>query len=477
MSPLLPVNDGAESEFGTASFNAVDSVPLSITTENRDASRRWTGDGAVLAADLLALAAAVPVSGFPVAVAAGCAGLTTAIFAGLGLYRSRIARSFLDDLPRLIVGVSTGIAFTFLLAGLVQGGQAPAFPFAQAFAASAVAVLAGRAVAYAVLRSIRQRQGRRTLIVGTGMIADRIGRILLEHSEYGMNPVGFACTSPMPTATPIPVLGSTRELAAIVCEHRIQDVIVAFSDEPESELIELLQTFGPAGSARIFVVPRLFEVHPRAAGADEIQGVPLVRIRQAAYGGLTWKLKRLLDVCAAATALLLLSPVLAACALAVRLECGPGVVFRQERTGMGGRRFTILKFRSLIPTSAAEADTRWNVANEARIGRVGRFLRSTSLDELPQLVNILRGDMSLVGPRPERPYFVEQFQACYDRYADRHRVPIGLTGWAQVHGLRGDTSIADRVWLDNHYIENWSLWLDLKIILRTVSTVVRRAGR
>jgi lipopolysaccharide/colanic/teichoic acid biosynthesis glycosyltransferase len=165
--------------------------------------------------------------------------------------------------------------------------------------------------------------------------------------------------------------------------------------------------------------------------------------------------------------------VLALCALAVRIESRRhGVLFRQERISRDGLPFTILKFRSLTPATALESQMKWNINTDARLGRIGKLLRFSSLDELPQLLNVLRGDMSLVGPRPERPYFVEQFERAYSGYGDRHRVPAGITGWAQIHGLRGDTSIEDRVRYDNHYIEHWSLGLDLKIILRTVGSML-----
>jgi lipopolysaccharide/colanic/teichoic acid biosynthesis glycosyltransferase len=150
------------------------------------------------------------------------------------------------------------------------------------------------------------------------------------------------------------------------------------------------------------------------------------------------------------------------------------VIFRQERVTRDGSRFDILKFRSLTPSTDLESAARWNVTDDSRIGPVGRLIRSTSLDELPQLVNVLRGEMSLVGPRPERPYFVETFGARHRGYTQRLRVPAGLTGWAQIHGLRGDTSIDDRASYDNYYIENWSLGLDVAIMLRTVATLIPR---
>jgi lipopolysaccharide/colanic/teichoic acid biosynthesis glycosyltransferase len=162
--------------------------------------------------------------------------------------------------------------------------------------------------------------------------------------------------------------------------------------------------------------------------------------------------------------------------LAVRLALGPGVLFRQERVGLDGRPFDLLKFRSLRPATSLESATTWSIALDDRLGSVGRFLRKTSLDELPQLWNVLRGQMSIVGPRPERPHFVEQFTEQFPAYLARHRVPSGLTGMSQVHGLRGDTSIEDRARLDNFYIEHWSLWADIKLMLRTAEAVVRGSG-
>jgi lipopolysaccharide/colanic/teichoic acid biosynthesis glycosyltransferase len=152
------------------------------------------------------------------------------------------------------------------------------------------------------------------------------------------------------------------------------------------------------------------------------------------------------------------------------------VLFRQERVGLDGRPFQVLKFRSLRPVDDSESETLWNIQHDDRLGPVGKFIRKTSLDELPQLFNILRGEMSVVGPRPERPFFVTEFSKAMPRYLARHRVPAGLTGWSQVHGLRGDTSIEERARFDNYYVEHWSLWLDIKVVLRTVASVIRGSG-
>ncbi|MDN5861271.1 MAG: sugar transferase [Pseudonocardia sp.] len=181
--------------------------------------------------------------------------------------------------------------------------------------------------------------------------------------------------------------------------------------------------------------------------------------------------KRTIDVAGALIGLLLVLPILLVAAIAVRIEGGPGVIFRQTRVGQHGRHFTLYKLRSLKP-EAGEGDVRWNIDHDARLGRVGRFIRATAIDELPQLVNVLVGDMSLVGPRPERPHFVDQFCTTIPGYAARHRVPVGLTGLAVVKGLRGDTSIADRAAVDNTYADGWSVGLDLLIIARTARYLV-----
>ncbi|MEW1864538.1 sugar transferase [Streptomyces sp. NPDC088194] len=194
------------------------------------------------------------------------------------------------------------------------------------------------------------------------------------------------------------------------------------------------------------------------------------RTRQRPYG------KRALDIVLAGLALTAAAPILAGCALAVRLADGPGVLFRQERIGLGGRPFTVLKFRTLRPADDHEAATLWSVAHDSRTSTVGRLLRRTSLDELPQLWNVLRGDMSMVGPRPERPFYVQKFSAELPGYQDRHRMPAGITGLAQVNGLRGDTSIPDRARFDNHYIESWSLWQDVAILVRTATSLFRFGG-
>jgi exopolysaccharide biosynthesis polyprenyl glycosylphosphotransferase len=404
--------------------------------------------------------------------------LSVTVFGWRGLYRSRLSISVLDHLPVLF------------LAPLVAGSLAVTHDFVRpdaglhyqsTFSAgllASIAVIMARALAYDFIRRQRARGvvAHSTLILGAGRVGKNLAETLLQRPQFGLRPVGFWDPAPFLNETELglPVLND-RSLAVTIAESGANVVLIAFGRSAESDMVDIVRTCDRM-NCEIFVVPRLFELAQRSAGMDEVWGTPLMRLRRPAFRSKTWHLKRLIDVVVSGALLLPLAPVLGLCALAVRLEGGSGVIFRQQRVGLDGRVFELLKFRSMRPESPQESATRWNVATDERIGPVGRMLRRTSLDELPQLLNVLRGDMTLVGPRPERPYFVHQFTGQHPRYVARHRVPAGLTGWAQIHGLRGDTSMAERIRFDNYYIENWSLWLDIKILARTVTAVLRREG-
>jgi exopolysaccharide biosynthesis polyprenyl glycosylphosphotransferase len=396
-----------------------------------------------------------------------------------GLYRSRLSLSLLDDLPYIGAAV-----FVCLVTELAVGDVAPELLRERSptreMAVLLLLLLVWRGLAYVAVRRARcgGRVRHTALMLGGGQVAIQLTNTLLARREYGLDVVGFIDPHPrfdLPGDPPAPVLGGYADLADLIEDFAVRVVIVAFGTMRESDLVGVLRTCDRL-SCEIFFVPRLFELHATTRDMDEVWGLPLVRVRRAPFRSYRWTAKRFVDVLFAGAALLLLSPLLAVCALAVRLETGPGFLFRQERVGLDGRPFDLLKFRSLKPVTETESATRWNIAHDNRLGRVGRFLRRTSLDELPQLWNIVRGQMSLVGPRPERPHFVDEFNAYVPRYTSRHRVPSGLTGWAQIHGLRGDTSIQDRASFDNYYIENWSLWSDFKIMVRTIGQVLRRGG-
>ena len=411
------------------------------------------------------------------------ASLLLVLYAGGHLYRSRLSLSLLDDLPRLTGRWLAAVGLTILAqAGLSRvrwGDQFVHWRLVWPALIALALIVVLRASAYALVRHQRRRRrvAHRALVIGAGTVGGEVAGILTEHPEYGLQPVGFLDDDPWLSGEQLllPVLGGTDDLMGVLTRYDVGNVVVAFASMRESELVDIIRTCDRM-DCEIFLVPRLFELHHVSDDMDEVWGLPLVRLRRAARRSRGWHVKRVFDVALAGAALLALAPVFAVVAALVRREGGPGVLFRQERVSVDGRRFELLKFRSLRPVDETESATNWNIAHDDRLGPVGRFLRKTSIDELPQLINILRGEMSLVGPRPERPHFVHQFTEAHPGYVARHRVPSGLTGWEQVHGLRGDTSIADRAKFDNYYIENWSLWLDIKIILRTVGSVLRGTG-
>jgi lipopolysaccharide/colanic/teichoic acid biosynthesis glycosyltransferase len=275
----------------------------------------------------------------------------------------------------------------------------------------------------------------------------------------------------------LPVLTTDQQTRRAVIQNGVQTVLVvgATTRLEKAPLLRDLAAYGCVLWELDADAPS-YTMDGRGRGAGHLAGFSRRLLWPGGgrrRGGLG---KRTLDVVLAGSLLLLVCPVLLVCAVALRVVEGPGVVFRQERIGKDGRPFTLLKFRTHRPASAHEAATRWSVANEHEMSRFCQFLRRTSLDELLQLWNVCRGDMSLVGPRPERPFFVAQFSQAYPCYAERHRMPTGITGLAQIHGLRGDTSIEDRCRFDNAYIDNWSLWQDICILLRTAAALVRPTG-
>lgn len=398
------------------------------------------------------------------------------------LYQRRLALSVLDDILHL---ATRGLVALLLTLALAASLSAPV-PFVGVIAGLGAAtviyvgtVACGRAILYEAARRARRGGPRPAVILGGGKVADSIATRLTDRPEYGLRAAGYVDAAPLfgHDRPRVPMLGGIDDLDEAIVEHNAYDVIIAFGSFREHQVLSVIETCRRLG-CDVFCVPRFFELQGVRDGrhAENLWGLPLIRLPRRPRVSPAWRIKRLIDIAGAAVGFVLAAPLLAACALAVRIETGPGVLFRQNRVGLDGRSFTVLKFRTLKPVDDDESATRWSIAHDDRLGPVGRLLRQTSLDELPQLWNILRGDMSIVGPRPERPHFVAEFTQAFPGYGSRHRVPAGLTGLAQVNGLRGDTSIEERARFDNFYIENWSLWGDIKIILQTILAPLRRTG-
>jgi exopolysaccharide biosynthesis polyprenyl glycosylphosphotransferase len=432
----------------------------------------WLVALVVPVADALALLAVLAVAGRLDIVGAVAGVALLVLLNSARSPRTRLNPRVGDDLPGLLGRMAVGLVLA-TMAVLAFGDRDQAFELLTRVApAAALLVPVGRAVAYALIRRARARRQvvEPTLVVGAGQIGAQLAKTLAEHPEYGLAPVGFLDDHDR-DGLAMPVLGDVDALVPVIQRNRITRVVVAYGGLREPKLISMLRACDRL-PIEFYVVPRFFELGVAPGEAtDDVWGIPLVWLRRPALRGAARNAKRLADVLLAGVALVLAEPLLAACAAAVRLSSPGPVLLRQRRLGQDGQPFEVLKFRTMLPNP--DSDTTWSVAHDQRQTGVGRVLRRTGLDELPQLLNVLRGDMSIVGPRPERPHFVRRFVLEVPRYDHRHRMPSGITGWAQVHGLRGDTPIPDRVRFDNHYIEHWSLWRDLVIIVRTVGQVVR----
>ena len=394
------------------------------------------------------------------------------------LYRPRLRVTWLDDLPRSLASWAFAAGAAVMVAVPLRVPQHQVSNFLRAVLVAAVVGELVRLACMALVRIARRRFGigERTLIMGAGKVGQALAETMLAHPELGLKPVLFLDPDPHGGALPV-ALGSlnSSDLAEVIDRERIGVVVVSFALTREADLVDTVITAHQMRCA-VLVVPRLFELHHDGPDVERLRGYPLVRLRPDPTTRISWWVKRVFDILMAALALILLAPVLTISAFAILLESGRPMLFHQTRIGLDGVPFRLHKLRSLRPDSEEEAQTTWNVALDARLGPVGRFVRRSSIDELPQLWNILRGQMSFVGPRPERPGYVELFSIEYERYWARHRVPAGLTGLSQVNGLRGDTSISERARYDNYYIANWSLWLDARIMLLTVREILLGGG-
>lgn len=428
--------------------------------------------------DAVMLLVAVRLVGGSAVMTVGSASLDLILLAGGGLYWSRLTLSVLDDLPAIVGRILVGSACVAVLAAQVGDHPSAVRDVLLVAMFGSLLVALGRAVAYQAIRTARRLGAvqHNALVLGAGEVGGQLARTLLEHPEYGLKPVGFVDNEPYLVRgdRPVPLVGSVASLADVVRGLDVRVVLLAYSRLTSRHLVEIVRTCDRL-NCEIFFVPRLFELHFRSREMDSVWGLPLVRLRRPAFRLAARLSKRLLDVAVSTLALVVVAPLMALCALAILVTSGRPVLYRQERVGLDGHIFRVAKFRSYTRLVDPDVDARWGVGDEKGITTVGRWLRRTSLDELPQLWNVLTGDMTLVGPRPERPHFVQQFTAVYPHYVARHRVPAGLTGWAQVHGLRGDTSVGDRAAFDNYYIENYSAWNDVKILLRTAAALSRNA--
>ena len=334
---------------------------------------------------------------------------------------------------------------------------------------SGVSILLARRLSWAGIRWLRRRGFNQTqsIIIGTGRVARRTARALRQTSWLGIKNIGFVEDQPTRWTSDLDILGTTADLQRLVDKYRVSHVFIAL---PMNRYEEARRVFDKL--SQVLVEVRLVADVPDLAGLSltttNLDGLPVIGLRESPHFGLNVVVKRTMDILLSTIALIVLSPVMLVIAALVKCTSPGPVFYRQERCGLNGLSFQMLKFRSMAVNAEKQTGAVWAVKNDPRKTRLGALLRKTSLDELPQLINVLRGDMSLVGPRPERPVFIHQFRKTIPNYHARHSVKAGITGWAQVHGWRGNTSLRKRVQFDLYYITHWTPWLDLRIMWLTV---------
>lgn len=391
------------------------------------------------------------------------------------LYHRPRAISSIDELYSLFGAVSVGTILAIALTSLMFKNSVLELDYSRGmilYAWLLTIVLAGigRFAHSRVQRALQARGlgGARVLIVGTGEVGQMILQKIRHLPGLGYEVRGFVDDhSDLETTMGVPVLGRIDDLPSLIDEHSIDEVIIALPEGSHEEILTII-SLCERGKVNIKVYPDVFQIMAAQVSIGDLGGLPLLTVRDIALRGWRLTLKRAVDLIGSAIGLVVISPLMLLVAALVKLDSPGPVFYAQVRMGLDAKPFWMIKFRSMRADAEAKTGPVWAVKDDPRRTRLGAFIRRFSIDEWPQLINVLLGEMSLVGPRPERPVFVEQFKRSIPRYMDRHREKAGLTGWAQANGLRGDTSIAERTKYDLWYIENWSLLLDFKIILKTI---------
>ncbi len=401
-----------------------------------------------------------------------------------GLYRLRRGRSAVDDFFAVFVGSILAVLFGVMATLYVQtyfatAAQRDIGAFEVSQPVWAIFLVLNVALTFSsreLMREVLERRWRagiglkRILIAGSGDLGRLVADKILEHRELGYQIVGFVddrANGDHLGYRGLPLLGTLEEAAEITTREAIDHLYVALPPEQHIKMIALIESTSRE-MVDVKVVPDLLQVIALRARLEDLDGVPVINVNDVPLQGVNSAIKRAIDVVISASALAVLGIPLGLVALAVRLTSRGAVFYRQERMGLDGKSFTIVKFRSMYNDAERETGPVWATEDDPRVTPLGRFLRRSNLDEMPQLWNVLCGDMSIVGPRPERPHFVQQFKHRIPQYMLRHKVKAGLTGWAQVNGWRGNTPLEKRIEYDLYYIENWSVRLDLKIMWLTL---------
>ncbi|MDZ7374209.1 MAG: undecaprenyl-phosphate glucose phosphotransferase [candidate division KSB1 bacterium] len=406
-----------------------------------------------------------------------------------GLYRGWHAQSRLDEFVALLKAISVGVGLIFVATLDLERDLQTPITLSRVLIVTYWALLilfvgTGRMALRTVQRKLLERGIglRRTVVVGVNEKARELARRLGEFPALGYRVIGFVQTTPGPhkrqSVEEFPVLGHLRKLPQIIRQHQVEEIVVALEEDERRQLVEILdQCDGlPVG---VKIQPDLYDIVLGQARTNQLYGVPLIEVMPRLMPPWEERIKRLMDIVVSLVVLVAGIPLWILVALAIKLDSPGPVLFKQKRVGKDGKIFTIYKFRSMIEGAEKMTGPKWAEEDDPRITRVGKILRKLRIDEFPQLINVLAGDMSLVGPRPERPYFVRRLKHQIPLYTRRLRVKPGITGWAQVKG-HYDTSIEDvrkKLEYDLFYIENMSLRMDFKILLTTIYVALAGKGR
>ena len=401
-----------------------------------------------------------------------------------GVYRLRRNRTRVDDFFAVLVGTLLTVMIGLL--GTLTTQAYFASSAARAIGAYEVSrlvwilfVIFNVSLSYALrdlARTVMRRRFkaglglRRVLIAGTGELGRHVADRFLRHSEFGYKIIGFIDETNDDSQfgyRGLPLLGSLLDAERLIKEEGIDQLYVALPLDQHVNMLKLIE-ISNRECVDIKVIPDFLQFVTLRARLEELDGIPLINVNDVPLRGFNSAIKRVIDIGCSSAALAILSGPMTIIAAAIRLSSDGPILYRQERMGLDGQPFELLKFRSMYQDAESESGPVWASENDPRRTTIGKFLRRFSLDELPQLWNVLMGDMSLVGPRPERPFFVDQFKNRVPQYMLRHKVKAGITGWAQVNGWRGNTSIEKRIEYDLYYIENWSVALDFKIMWLTI---------
>jgi Undecaprenyl-phosphate glucose phosphotransferase len=386
-----------------------------------------------------------------------------------GMYEVHRLRRYREELVSVFKGVS--LLSLLAMAAIFYRHDAYESRLAMGifYVLSLAAILLLRRLSWTIIRTLRKKgyNPMPALIVGTGRTARHTARTLRHASWSGMYNVGFIEDQPTRWTSDLNILGSVAELPRLVAEHDVGHVFIALPFQRYHEARKVFDVLN-ASYVDIRLVMDVPSMSAMTLTTTNVNGMTFVGLRENPLHGLNVVVKRAMDVLLSLVALVLLSPIMLLITLLIKVTSPGPILYRQERCGLNGRKFNMLKFRTMKVNAEAATGPVWAKANDDRRTRLGTFLRKSSLDELPQLFNVLMGDMSLVGPRPERPVFIEKFRKTVPNYMVRHAVKAGITGWAQVNGWRGNTSLRKRIQFDLYYITHWNPWFDIRIMWLTL---------